>query len=280
MKKILIIISVILSVYCVNAADNISEVDYKDYWEYADKNPRFDVLQKTMNKVIIECEKMDKSTNLEEREKYAYWAADILRHLLAINNLNKEQVDYCRQKLNILLNKMDLFSHNTNASFLGAMSTLATAYRPKDIPEADFAELRKNNVERFCVEINRIEKEMNPTWNPDKNLPSLNVHLPEGVPGVAGMAPSSIKDPVKRKEYEKAIEENNQKAKVYNVQNDLRSAKKEIYMRFTLYAPLAYQRKPYNTDELKELLNKYNIDKATQEQILKKVEATVPKSDK
>jgi len=277
----LIIIFMIFSLYCVNAADEVSALDYKEYKVYIIKNkPSFDVLQKTLDKVIIECEKIDKLTNIEERAKYGSWAGNILNNLLSINNLNNEQVDYCWQRATILLNKMDLFPHEINASLLGAMVTLSDRYLSKDISESDFAELRKNNTERFCVEINRIEKEIDSTWYQGKYPTELNVSLPEGVPGIAGMSPSHIKDPIKRKEYETAIEENSRKIQIDNTQGDLRNAKKSVEVRFVFYVPIAYQRKPYNTDELKELLNKYNIDKATQEQILKKVEAAIPKDDK
>jgi hypothetical protein len=57
----------------------------------------------------------------------------------------------------------------------------------------------------------RFEKECVPNFD-FSDRPFINVPLPRGVMGAAGMAPEAISDPALRQIYEKAIADNNRKA--------------------------------------------------------------------
>lgn len=103
------------------------------------------------------------------------------------------------------------------------------------------------------------------------DVPSINVSLPAGAIGVAGMSPAQIKDPKVRAEYEDAIAANARKAEEYRRQYKLRQLDQLFSPKAEEYVVRAYSREPANLSELKQLLETYIDDYALREKILNEV---------
>ncbi len=76
---------------------------------------------------------------------------------------------------------------------------------------------RKRDIEVRLHAWKRLTDTIDPNWNAN-DVPFINVTLPPGVEGLAGMAPEGIKDLTQRTQYEEAIKRNTQKAKNYHEQ--------------------------------------------------------------
>lgn len=78
----------------------------------------------------------------------------------------------------------------------------------------------KAKVELWLAVRAYFEKQIDPKFDP-ADVPSLNI-APKN--GLSGVAPDSVADPVEREAYIKAIAENQNKAKTYLLQKQLRKA--------------------------------------------------------
>ena len=122
----------------------------------------------------------------------------------------------------------------------------------------------------------RLIDAIDPNWNPNDE-PFLNIPLPEGISGEAGMAPEHIKDPNRRAEYEAAIEKNRQKAERYGEQYKLRNWLKRFPKRAEEYIIQAYSKPPFDVEELKQYLDKYISDTKTKTGIIDAVKKNMEK---
>jgi len=153
------------------------------------------------------------------------------------------------------------------------MTDMVTPRAPK---EQEWAQQRKKDVEVRFHAWKRLLDAIDPNWDPNDE-PFINIPLPEGISGEAGMAPQHIKDPKRRTEYEAAIEKNRQKAERYGEQYTLRKWLKRFPKRAEEYIIQAYSKPPFNLEELKQYLDKYIADTKTKARILDAVTKNMEK---
>jgi hypothetical protein len=131
--------------------------------------------------------------------------------------------------------------------------------------------LREKQARLWLHAWQRIEKTIDKTWDPD-DLPQMNVTPPHGASGEAGMAPSAIKDPQLRAEYEAAIEANRKKNERYHQQSTAAKLKKYWVPEAERFLIGAYMKPPAANAELEALLNTYISDADRRARLLKAVE--------
>lgn len=85
------------------------------------------------------------------------------------------------------------------------------------------------------------------------------------------VSPNVIKDPKTRSDYEAAIAANKQKAERYVRQSELHELYKYFSPFMESYLITAYSTPPYKTEELRHLLERYNVDADRKARILKGV---------
>lgn len=151
-------------------------------------------------------------------------------------------------------------------------------YTKGERTDEEWASYRRKGAERFFHAWKRLENAIDEDWDPN-DIPEANVSPPKGIgiPGIPGMSPELIKDPVLRAEYEKAIERNREKIKIRNEQIKLRNIRKMYFRIVEKYLVSTYSILPYNNAELQSMLDSGVKDKKTKEQFLKAIEAMVPK---
>lgn len=147
--------------------------------------------------------------------------------------------------------------------------------------DQEWATARRKGTERWFHAWQRLEKAIDEDWD-SNDVPEENVSPPKGIgiPGIPGMPPEMIKDPVLRAEYEKAIAENREKIKIRNEQIKLRSIRKTYFRVVEKYLVSTYSIPPYDNTELSTLLNTGVVNEKTKKQLLKTIEAKVPKDSK
>lgn len=153
-------------------------------------------------------------------------------------------------------------------------------YMGRRRPEAEqWVRIRREDVEVRLHAWKRLLDTIDPTWDPNERLvakvePPVELGLPPGV------APEAIKDPKLRAEYQAAIERNRQKIERYTEQHRLRLRLKTFPKTTEDYIVQAYSTPPYNTDELKESLERYGIEEQTGLRILDAVSKNIEQQTK
>lgn len=99
------------------------------------------------------------------------------------------------------------------------------------------------------------------------DLPQVNIAPPD-VSLPAGVAPEHVQDPAMRREYEAAIERNQQKADAFAKQWDLRELRNRYWPIGVRYIARAYSRPPLAEAELQRLLNEHLSDEDSKAAIL------------
>lgn len=171
------------------------------------------------------------------------------------------------------LEKADKFPLHVECQLLGYVQQRSDA-KGNTLKGKAWAVLRKKQANLWLHAWQRIEKTIDKNWDP-KDLPSINVMLPPGVSGVAGMSPKHIKDPKLRAQYEAAIAANKKKNEEYGRQYRARRLKKYRIPRAERFIIRAYMEPPTGKAELKELealLQQYIPDAGKRTRILKAVE--------
>jgi hypothetical protein len=120
----------------------------------------------------------------------------------------------------------------------------------------------------------RVADAIDPNWDPVKDAPS-EVERPMDVKGggggASGMSPDSIKDPVIRARYVKAIEKRKQQTLKMVQQLDARKLEANFAPVAERALVAAYSYPPYASNELESLLDKYVPDKVTRDRISRQV---------
>ncbi len=129
------------------------------------------------------------------------------------------------------------------------------------------AQLRKNQVALQLRAWQRIEQTIDRNWDPD-DMPAMNLAPPNATGLPSGVAPSAVKDPQLRAEYEAAIEANRQKAARYRLQSRARKLKKRWIRHAERFIIRTYIQPPARLAELEALLNVYVADAAKRARIL------------
>ena len=144
---------------------------------------------------------------------------------------------------------------------------------PKDraLTQEEFGKQRLKDAHAWLHAWERFVSTYDPNWEPDD---TISVH-PEPPPGVvnfdSGATPQSIKDPVLRAQYERAVEEHQQLIQAQTTQHLLRNRYKPFLQKAELYLIKLYSLPPSDPKQLKQLLEDYNIDTVTADRVLKAV---------
>jgi len=131
--------------------------------------------------------------------------------------------------------------------------------------------MRQKQAKLWLHAWQRIEKTIDKNWDP-KDTGVRNVLPPRGASGIAGMAPSAIKDPQLRAEYEAALEANREKVERYSQQYRARQLKELLVPWAERFLIGAYMKPPAGNAELEALLNTYISDADRRARLLKAVE--------
>jgi hypothetical protein len=99
----------------------------------------------------------------------------------------------------------------------------------------------------------------------------INVSPPPETGLPSGVGPEAVKDPVLRKKFEQAIEENRRRAGAYSQKRALEDLDSSVIHRTKRYLIDAFSRSPLRTEELVELLEQYDIAEKTRAEILEEV---------
>lgn len=171
-------------------------------------------------------------------------------------------------------NEIPLETELRLADYVTANLYLSTGTRGKDWQDA-----RKTDVEVRFHAWKRLADAIDPNWDQNEEI-FLHPLPPKGLKNyVSGASPKTIKDPVLRSEYEKAIIENDKKIQRFNEQLDYRKRMELFSETMSRYAIYAYSAPPYNTDELNDLLKKYITDKSLNAKISEGVATEMAKRE-
>ncbi len=133
----------------------------------------------------------------------------------------------------------------------------ATIERLRPAPRTNVAawtHQRRLKLELWLKAID-IDRSIDPTFDP-RDVPASNIAPPFETGLDSGVAPSEIKDPKLREQYEKAIKDNDDKSDWYNLQHDLRQLAARWSLVVPIYVRSEYTSKPEDVKEVSDLLDK------------------------
>ncbi len=204
----------------------------------------------------------------KDKESYGRLILEICGPLSSGMFKSDKRYDDARKYALSVLGKPDEIPLELELNLTGHVVTLM--YTPNSPKGNDFARLRKEDSEIRLHAWKRLIDNIDPKWDPNEELLSPNAIA--GTFGFPGTIPySSISDPKLRVEYEEAMKENQEKIERFNNQYRLNDWLKRYPKRTEEYIINLYSEKPYNLKELKQLLEKYKIDKETQTRIIEAV---------
>jgi len=126
---------------------------------------------------------------------------------------------------------------------------------------------RRRRVTRWLQALRRLDQETDPNFD-IKDLPALNPPAPPGLKAFPGADPSAVRNPLRRKQYEKMLQKYRDKANTFGIQVKLR----ELHTRFVPlaieYISPAYSRPPANFAELELRLKQSKVGPERQKKIL------------
>lgn len=149
------------------------------------------------------------------------------------------------------------------------LTGLVTPYAPK---REDFALRRKKDIDVRLRAWQRLLAAIDPAWDPNEVMYLHPNTIPRGVSSWAGgMDPKAIEDPLARAEYEAVLEAHRQKLEKQSEQFRLRDWLKQYPKSIETYMINVYSRPPYDSEELKQMLDASDMDQETQTRILETV---------
>lgn len=172
--------------------------------------------------------------NQGDRSEYYSKAAGIAKEIKA--NPSKANLNGPASRLLGSLLAKQANATETDASDLSTMQDLAAYLASHDeVPIED----RRSTVSLLCKYLGRVRKERLPNFRPKPIV--ANVAPPANVPGMAGMNPDAIKDPVARAKYKEAIRENDDNARQNRRQHELRDADSIMRRKLKSYLPTTFK---------------------------------------
>ncbi len=175
-------------------------------------------------------------------------------------------------------NKPDNISIKTELDLVSILHEEYTYSKGKRTDQ-DWATARRKGAEMWFHAWRRLDNAIDEDWDPN-DIPQANVSPPKGIgiPGIPGMPPEMIKDPVLRAEYERAIEKNREKIKIRNEQIKLRNVKKMYFRIVKKYLVSTYSIPPYDNTELNKLLKTGIVNDKTRKEFLKTIRKFQPEA--
>lgn len=143
-------------------------------------------------------------------------------------------------------------------------------YIKGQVSTAEWAQQRRAKADIWLRTWQRLNAAIDPNFD-FKDLPLMNVPLPPGVSGPAGMSPLHIKDPAIRERYQQAIDENDKKATAYRVQLALYQERETYGKALEAYLVRAYSRPPESRHELETILKAHLVEDRLSSSILGKM---------
>ena len=167
----------------------------------------------------------------------------------------------------------------TELELTGHVVTYMGRLRPQD---AQWVRIRREDVQVRLHAWGRLLDAIDPNWDPNdpNNQFVRNVAPPRNTRMPAGVTPEAIKDPILRGEYEAAIEKNKQKLEEWNKQYRARMWLDGFPETTEQYIVAAYSTPPYDTDELKQLLERYSVEEQTSLKIIDAVTRNIEQQTK
>lgn len=135
-------------------------------------------------------------------------------------------------------------------------------------------EKRRRRVTRWLQALQRLDQETDPNFD-ITDLPALNPPVPPGVRVVAGADPSAVRNPVRRRQYEQALQKNRERAKAFGAQVKLRELHERFVPLAIEYIAHAYSRPPADSAELEGLLKQSKVGSERQKKILSAARALI-----
>ena len=182
--------------------------------------------------------------------------------------------DAARKYALAVLTQPDRITLDTELELIGYIMT--NTGLPKSPKGEELAQRRRKDVEIRLHAWKRLNNSIDPKWDPNEVIWSPNaVGADMGLP--SGISPEGVGDPNLRAKYEAALKENQEKIERYTNQNRLHKWLKRYLPQAEKYIVQLYSAPPYNNEELKQLLEKYKIDRKTQTRIINAVDANIQK---
>ena len=184
----------------------------------------------------------------------------------------RRQYDLAREYAILALEKPDEIQLDTELSLTGCCMT--TNITESDIfNEEEFSKRRKVDSEIRLHAWRRLIDAIDPNYDLKKEILSPNaIGVAMGLP--SGISPEDVKEPLRTK-YESALQENRKEIERRVEQSKLHRWLEKFPKRAEDYIIGVYSVPPFNTKELEQLLNKYNIDIASKNRIFDSVNRNI-----
>ena len=202
----------------------------------------------------------------KKKEYYARLMLEVCEPLSSGRFNDERQYDVARRYALSALAESNKIPLEVELELTGHIMT--DTVTPRAPTGQEWAKRQKQDVEVRFHAWRRLIDAIDPNWDPNDIQFYINVPLPSGVEGEAGVSPDSVKDPKLRAEYEAAIKKNREKAERYSEQNRLHKWLKRFPKRAEEYIIQAYSKPPFDVEELKQYLDKYIADTKTKARIL------------
>jgi hypothetical protein len=134
-------------------------------------------------------------------------------------------------------------------------------------------EKRRRRVTRWLQALQRLDQETDPNFD-ITDLPSLHPVPPSDVRVIPGADPSAVRNPVRRKQYDQALQRNREKVKAFGTQVKLRELQARFEALAIDYIAQAYSHPPPNSAELEQLLKQSKLGPERQGKILSAARAS------
>jgi len=252
-----------------NLANNLqSDFLSQDYKDNKNKITRLIEERNMMSLVDTLAELEVKFTT--KSEIYGYLMADICSALNSYNFNDTKQYLNARNCTKKILYQADKIPVRLERDLIDNLRG-NEEYRMNLLPESEWAKDRQERIGFLLHLWQRVQNNIDRNFdiNDDKNRPIGNVPVP--TPNyVPGMRPEDIKEPDVRAKYEKAIEENNKKAKRFNLQVELQRIDKNLLKFVEDFLIQMYSVLPIDITELDKNLSAFGI-KGDKAEAIKKV---------
>jgi hypothetical protein len=136
------------------------------------------------------------------------------------------------------------------------------AQAPQQWPEK-----RRRRVKRWLQALQRLDREMDSNFE-IKDLPSIHPVPPPGVRVIPGADSSAVRNPVRRKQYEQALQRNRDNVKAFGMQVKLRELQARFVPLAIEYIAHAYSHPPANSAELEQSLKESKLGPERQSEIV------------
>lgn len=214
-----------------------------------------------LDKQILQVEDIWKAGNIRE---YYSKVASITRDIMA--NSTKSNLNKVAAKLFDNLISKEAKIGEVGMDDLSPMQKLASYLISNNNVSI---EERRINVLLLSEYLGKIRKEIVPNFKSKRIV--ANVSPPAGTPGMAGMSPEAIKDPIARAKYEASIRENQENNLMNSRQAELRSIEREMLKPIIDYIIETFHAGDISSALFTECINYASFNDKEKEAIVSKV---------